>query len=92
MKRACEQSARFRESLGPFAPAVFNISWAGEKQSLNWFHTARELSERWHHQQQIRLATTGPAFWSLNYIIWCSTVLCKGYPISIAMLRHHAGP
>jgi hypothetical protein len=23
---------------------------------LNWFDTARELTERWHHQQQIRLA------------------------------------
>jgi hypothetical protein len=36
---------------------VFNVSWAGEDESLNWFDTARELTERWHHQQQIRLAT-----------------------------------
>jgi hypothetical protein len=27
---------------------------------LNWFDTARELTERWHHQQQIRLATKRP--------------------------------
>jgi hypothetical protein len=27
---------------------------------LNWFDTARELTERWHHQQQIRLATNRP--------------------------------
>src|SRR5579872_1465658 len=60
MKVACEQSARFHESLDPFAPAVFAVSWAGEKQSLNWFDTARELTERWHHQQQIRLATNRP--------------------------------
>ena len=60
MKSACEQSARFHESLDPFAPATFNVSWAGEERSLNWFDTARELTERWHHQQQIRLATNRP--------------------------------
>jgi len=60
MKGACEQSARFHESLDPFAPAQFSVSWAGEETSLNWFDTARELTERWHHQQQIRLATDRP--------------------------------
>src|SRR5712672_567434 len=60
MKSACEQSARFHESLDPFAPATFNVGWAGEETSLNWFDTARELTERWHHQQQIRLATNRP--------------------------------
>jgi uncharacterized protein (TIGR03083 family) len=60
MTMACEQSARFHESLDPFAPAAFAVSWAGEEKSLNWFDTARELTERWHHQQQIRLATNRP--------------------------------
>ena len=60
MRIACEESARFHESLDPFAPAAFNVSWAGEDKSLNWFDTARELTERWHHQQQIRLATDRP--------------------------------
>ncbi len=60
MKLACEQSASFHESLDPFAPAAFGVSWAGETVSPNWFDTARELTERWHHQQQIRLATNRP--------------------------------
>jgi uncharacterized protein (TIGR03083 family) len=60
MKLACEQSAAFHESLDPFAAAAFGVSWAGEETSLNWFDTARELTERWHHQQQIRLATNRP--------------------------------
>ena len=60
MQLACEQSATFHESLDPFAPAAFAVSWAGEERSLNWFDTARELTERWHHQQQIRLATNRP--------------------------------
>jgi uncharacterized protein (TIGR03083 family) len=60
METACRQSAVFHESLDSFAPAAFNVSWAGESTSLNWFDTARELTERWHHQQQIRLATDRP--------------------------------
>jgi hypothetical protein len=60
MKLATTQSAKFHESLDPFAAATFNVSWAGEEISLNWFDTARELTERWHHQQQIRLATHRP--------------------------------
>lgn len=60
VRNACEQSACFHESLDPFAPAAFAVSWAGEESSLNWFDTARELTERWHHQQQIRLATNRP--------------------------------
>jgi uncharacterized protein (TIGR03083 family) len=60
MKLATNQSAVFHESLDPFAVAAFNVSWAGEETSLNWFDTARELTERWHHQQQIRVATHRP--------------------------------
>jgi uncharacterized protein (TIGR03083 family) len=61
METACQQSADFHESLDPFAPALFNVSWAGESTSLNWFDIARELTERWHHQQQIRYATSRPS-------------------------------
>lgn len=46
----------YLQSLDPFAPATFSVAWAGEAQSPNWFHTAREYTEKWHHQQQIRRA------------------------------------
>jgi hypothetical protein len=35
---------------------LFSVAWAGEQESANWFHWAREYTEKWHHQQQIRLA------------------------------------
>ena len=47
-------------SLDPMAPAPWAVSWAGEMRSENWFDIARELTERWHHQQQIRLAVGRP--------------------------------
>ncbi|MEJ7682555.1 MAG: hypothetical protein WKG06_32810 [Segetibacter sp.] len=28
--------------------------WAGEKKSKNWFHIAREYTEKWHHQMSSR--------------------------------------
>src|SRR6202022_2093032 len=48
MSLACRESAEFHESLDPFAPAMFAVSWAGEERSLNWFDTARELTEGGH--------------------------------------------
>ncbi len=44
------------KSLDPHGKAVFPVAWAGESESANWFDTAREYTERWHHQAQIRLA------------------------------------
>ena len=40
----------------PDAAAAFPVSWAGEPTSAHWFDVAREYTERWHHQAQIRLA------------------------------------
>ena len=42
------------------ADAIFSVSWAGETVSKNWFHVAREYTEKWHHQQQIRDAVGRP--------------------------------
>lgn len=44
----------YYESLNPWDEAVFSVAWAGELTSLNWMHVAREYTEYWHHQQQIR--------------------------------------
>jgi uncharacterized protein (TIGR03083 family) len=57
MQIACEEAADYYESLDPYATSAIGVSWAGEMTSPVWFHVARELTERWHHQQQIRLAT-----------------------------------
>lgn len=46
----------FLATLNPDDKAAFSVAWAGENESKNWFHIAREYTEKWHHQQQIRLA------------------------------------
>ncbi|MDT8069947.1 MAG: maleylpyruvate isomerase family mycothiol-dependent enzyme [Terriglobia bacterium] len=53
---ANREVAQYFQSLDPHGPAAFPVSWAGESQSENWFDIAREYTEKWHHQQQIREA------------------------------------
>jgi len=48
------------ETLDPFADAVFPVAWAGQEKSPNWFHIAREYTEQFLHQQQIRDAVNKP--------------------------------
>lgn len=54
------QVAVYYAGLEPNAPARFSVDWAGDKVSPNWFDIAREYTEQWHHQQQIRDAAGAP--------------------------------
>jgi len=56
LAQACAEADALITSLPPADPALFSVAWAGQQVSPNWFHVAREYTERWHHQQQIRLA------------------------------------
>lgn len=56
LKLTSKEVADYLPMIDLFSPALFSVAWAGEEQSANWFHWAREYTERWHHQQQIRLA------------------------------------
>lgn len=42
------------KTLNPFDNAIFSVAWAGQETSPNWFHIAREYTEKFLHQQQIR--------------------------------------
>ncbi len=48
--------AEYFAGLDPWDEAIFPVAWAGESSSFNWMHIAREYTEYWHHQQQIRQA------------------------------------
>ena len=67
METASRESAKYHQALDPFGTAMFHVSWAGEEESANWFDTAREFTERWHHQQQIRLAVNKPGIMTREY-------------------------
>jgi uncharacterized protein (TIGR03083 family) len=59
--------AEYHASRDPYALAPYGVSWAGEEKSSNWFDTAREFTERWHHQQQIRVAVNRPGIMTREF-------------------------
>ncbi len=54
-----EQVTRLYESVDPSSVGP-EVSWAGTGPAPMWLHVAREYTERWHHQQQIREAVGQP--------------------------------
>jgi uncharacterized protein (TIGR03083 family) len=60
LEHNCRQEYELLKSLDPHREAMYSVAWAGEHSSENWFDIAREYTEKWHHQQQIRLAVTKP--------------------------------
>ena len=60
LEQANRELHTFFETLDPNAPSYFPVAWAGETESENWFDIARDYTEHWHHQQQIREAVGKP--------------------------------
>jgi hypothetical protein len=54
------QYVEYLTSLQPEDKATFAVAWAGEEESLNWMDVARDYTEQWLHQQQIREALGKP--------------------------------
>lgn len=55
------------KSLDPFEKSVLAVDWAGEAESKNWMETAREYTEKWLHQQQIRDAVNKPGLMTREF-------------------------
>src|SRR5215510_283469 len=68
------------KSLDPFGPALFGVAWAGEEGSKNWFDIAREYTEKWHHQQQIRDAVGAPALTGRKWLFPVLDTFLRGLP------------
>lgn len=54
-------------TLDPFDTSGFSVDWAGESESKNWMHIAREYTEKWLHQQQIRDAVNKPGLMTREF-------------------------
>ena len=53
-KYSCPPFHEYYASLDPYDKATYAVAWAGESESKNWMHIAREYTERFLHQQQVR--------------------------------------
>ncbi len=65
--------------LDPMAPGV-GVAWAGEWSSPNWFDVAREYTEKWHHQQQLRDATEQAPLYAGELLSPVLETFARGFP------------
>lgn len=68
------------QELDPKGTALFSVGWAGETESEHWFDVAREYTEKWHHQQQIREATGRPPLVQKKWLYPLIGTLIRGIP------------
>jgi uncharacterized protein (TIGR03083 family) len=74
-----EETAR---ATDPYGAALFAVSWAGEARSAAWFDLARDLTEHWHHQQQIRLAAGIPLLLDPRYAVPVMDTFARALPFT----------
>jgi uncharacterized protein (TIGR03083 family) len=66
--------------LSPHEKAMFSVAWAGEEESQNWFHIAREFTEKWHHQQQIREAVNKQGIMNSEFFLPVMDTFMRALP------------
>jgi uncharacterized protein (TIGR03083 family) len=74
-----------------FAPAPFSVAWAGEDESVNWFHIAREYTEKFHHQQQIREAVGKQGILTAELFYPCIDTFMCGLPHTYRTVNGNTG-
>jgi uncharacterized protein (TIGR03083 family) len=81
----------FFRSLDPHSPALFSVAWAGDEVSPNWFDIAREYTERWLHQQQIREAVGAPGLTARGWLHPTLDVFMRALPFSYREVETQPG-
>jgi uncharacterized protein (TIGR03083 family) len=79
------------QSLDPHAPATFSVAWAGEASSANWFDIAREYTERWLHQQQIRDAIGDAGLMARRWLGPALDVFMRAVPFTYRQVEAEPG-
>lgn len=75
------QVEEYFSSLDPFALGE-PVSWAGPDPAPVWLDLAREFTERWHHQQQIRDATGRPPLYEPRFFAPVLDAFVRAFPMA----------
>ena len=67
-------------SLNLLDTAAFPVAWVGESSSKNWMHIAREYTEKFLHQQQIRDAVNKPCIMTREFYFPFIDIFMRGLP------------
>jgi hypothetical protein len=71
--------------------AKLAVAWAGQSESENWFDIAREYTEKWHHQMQIRLAVNKPGIDSPKLFYPALDTFMRGLPYVYQQIKAEIG-
>jgi uncharacterized protein (TIGR03083 family) len=82
------QTCTYVAWLDPEAPGDV-VAWAGEDPAPIWLEVAREYTERWHHQQQIRDAVGRPGLRDPRHLAPVIEAFVRALPRT---LRDRAAP
>ena len=83
LKDSGHEYINYLKSLNLYEKAVFSVAWAGEGESKNWMHMAREYTEKWLHQQQIRKATNRPGILTGQFFRPLISTFMLGLPYAL---------
>lgn len=81
IKRYDPEVLEIFRALDPHA-AGLPVSWAGDSSSPHWFDIAREYTEKWHHQQQVRDATGQPLLYDPPLLVPVLETFARGLPFA----------
>lgn len=83
LKLTGEQVCEYFKSLDPYAIGG-PVDWAGSEPAPVWLDLAREYTERWHHQQQIRDAVGKPGLKELKFFAPALDAFVRALPRTYA--------
>lgn len=90
MKVTGDQVCDYFASLDPYAIGG-PVDWAGPEPAPVWLDLAREYTERWHHQQQIRDAVGKPGFNEPRYFAPVLDAFVRALPRTYAEVDSEDG-
>lgn len=82
---------RFFDGLELDADAGFPVAWAAEERSAVWMDLARELTEKWLHQQQIRDAVERPGLTGERFVAPVLDTFARALPRSYGRVEAPPG-
>jgi len=86
-----KQYMDFLVQLPPQDKALFGVAWAGETQSKNEFHVAREYTERFLHQLQIRDALGDQELLETHFYSAFLSICFMAFPYSFREIDAETG-
>lgn len=91
LRWADEELVELFSKLDPQGPAPFGVAWAGQEWSSNAFDMAREYTEKWHHQQQLRDAVQRPGLCEARFVRPVLETFLEGAPFAFRDVERPEG-